>query len=77
MDVTVTMVISPYAGIPTEALREILRNHAEDKLLHNFSDKQLFDIMGELARRDRKSGEAIKSASEAWDEFRQIYLSDV
>jgi len=74
MKVQVRVIVPPYTDVPTESLQAILRNHAHDKLKVCIGTKQLFYIMGELARRRKETGMPSRSAEEAWAEFVQRYL---
>ena len=70
MKVKVRKIAPPYHDVPTASLQAILRNHAHDKLNVDITTKQLYDIMGELSRRN---GDRWRSNEEAWAEFVQHY----
>ena len=54
MKVKVRRVTAPYQDAPTASLQAILRNHAHDRL--QVCTRQLYEIMGELARRREATG---------------------
>ena len=75
MKVKVHKITQPYEQIATKSLQAILRNHAHDKLYAHIGTEQLYDIMGELARRREVSGIPWKTNEEAWGDFVRNYLS--
>ena len=56
----------------TEELRQILRDDAE-KAGHVCDTAFLYEVMGELARRNQESGLKLKTDLEAWQEFLIYY----
>jgi hypothetical protein len=56
----------------TEELRQILRDDAE-KAGHVCDTAFLYEVMGELARRNQESGLKLKTDLEAWQEFLMYY----
>ena len=73
MKVKVHTIRKPYDRIETASLRAILRNHAHDRLRCPIKTEQLYDIMGELAKRRQASGDTWRTNEEAWKEFVQQY----
>ena len=74
MKVQVREIAPPYTNVPTKSLEAILRNHAHDKLYVRIRTGQLYDIMGVLAERNEASGPPLKTAKEAWAEFKKYYM---
>lgn len=74
MKVKVRKIAAPYQDVPTESLKAILRNHAHGRLMVRIGTEQLYDIMGELARRDEAAGTRFRSNEEAWAEFVRHYM---
>lgn len=73
MKVKVHTITKPYDGVETASLQAILRNHAYDRLRCQIGTKQLYDIMGELARRRQVSGDTWRTIEDAWKEFMLQY----
>lgn len=73
MKVKVRRVAAPYQDVPTSSLQAVLRNHANDCLHVRIGTKQLYEIMGELARRREIAGIPFRSNEDAWAEFFQHY----
>lgn len=74
MKVKVRIIAAPYLDVPMSSLQAILRNHAHNKLRVRLGIRQLYDIMGELARRREVSGTPFRSNQEAWEEFQEHYM---
>ena len=74
MRVKVRTIAAPYLNAPTASLQAILRNHAHNRLRVRLGTRQLYDIMGELARRREASGKPFKYNEEAWAEFQAHYM---
>lgn len=74
MKVTVRRIAVPYQDVPTESLQSILRNHAHDRLQVRIGTRQLYDIMGELARRREIAGTPFRSNEAAWSDFVKYYM---
>lgn len=64
MKVKVHTIRKPYDRIETASLRAILRNHAHDRLRCPIKTEQLYDIMGELAKRRQASGDTWRTNEE-------------
>lgn len=74
MKVKFQKIIYPYTDAKTSSLQAILRNHAHDKLKVRVGTRQLYDIMGELARRREASGAPFRSNEDALADFVAHYM---
>ena len=74
MKVTVRRIAAPYQNVPTASLQAVLRNHAHNRLQVRIGTRQLYEIMGELARRRKIAGTPFLSNEDAWAEVVQHYM---
>ena len=71
--VQIQKIAYPYTSAKTASLQAILRNHAHGMLCMRIGTQQLYDIMGELARRREASGTPFRSDEESLADFVERY----